>query len=381
MRMRTAFAAFVSVPALLAQTFVVDAANGPGTNFTTIAAAIAAVPDGAVLDVRAGAYSEDLAINGKSLAILGRPGARIVVPAAGQLAVQGLAPTQRAVVRGFTIEVQSTFGTFGMVLDNNQGTVVLEDLMPFFLGYGSVSLVADANAALFVRGSTFRGEFRLTDCTAVIERTTVSGALSTPTHFVQTRGSLQLVDSTVRGPNNAMGPVLAAAINLDQADLRVLGASELAGGFSLLLPFGYAIAGTGTARLEPQVVLTGNTPLVEPSVTVVTDAMPRLAATSAPLGAAATASLSGQPGAIAILGIGLPAPAAWVPGIADPFFWAPGTTVAAAVGVFAPATPLVAATNLPASPAWRGTVLLWQGVTYDAAHGLQASNPAFAIAW
>src|SRR5437762_9224013 len=48
------FAAFSSTA--IAQTFIVDAANGPGTNFTEIATAVAAVPDGAVLMVRAGSY-------------------------------------------------------------------------------------------------------------------------------------------------------------------------------------------------------------------------------------------------------------------------------------------------------------------------------------
>jgi pectin methylesterase-like acyl-CoA thioesterase len=32
--------------ATAAQTFVVEAANGPGTSFTTLVAAVAAVPDG-----------------------------------------------------------------------------------------------------------------------------------------------------------------------------------------------------------------------------------------------------------------------------------------------------------------------------------------------
>ena len=38
--------------ALPAQTFIVDAASGPGTNFTDLPPAIAAVPDGAIPLVR-----------------------------------------------------------------------------------------------------------------------------------------------------------------------------------------------------------------------------------------------------------------------------------------------------------------------------------------
>jgi len=52
-----------------AQTFIVDAANGPGTNFTDIATAAATVPDGAVLEVRAGNYGS-FAITSKGLTVL-----------------------------------------------------------------------------------------------------------------------------------------------------------------------------------------------------------------------------------------------------------------------------------------------------------------------
>lgn len=60
--------------ALSAQTFVVDAAGGPGSNFTDIAAAVAAVPDGATLLVRPGSHG-GFAIAGKGIALLAQPGA------------------------------------------------------------------------------------------------------------------------------------------------------------------------------------------------------------------------------------------------------------------------------------------------------------------
>ena len=86
--------------AVPAQTFVVDANNGPGTNFTTIGAAIAAVPDGAVLRVRAGHYVESsLVIRGKSLAILGDGGVDIEVPALPHPTIELLGPQQSVVLR------------------------------------------------------------------------------------------------------------------------------------------------------------------------------------------------------------------------------------------------------------------------------------------
>ena len=62
--------------AAMAQTYVVDAANGPGTHFTDIPAAVAAVPDGAVLEVRLGAYSP-FTIAGKGLSVLFGSGATV----------------------------------------------------------------------------------------------------------------------------------------------------------------------------------------------------------------------------------------------------------------------------------------------------------------
>jgi len=63
--------------ACFAQTYVVDAQNGPGANFVEISQAVATVPDGAVLVVRPGAY-QGFAINGKSIAVLGSGSVTVV---------------------------------------------------------------------------------------------------------------------------------------------------------------------------------------------------------------------------------------------------------------------------------------------------------------
>lgn len=52
-----------------AQVFVVDAHNGPGTAFVDLQAAVAAAPDGAVLDVRPGSY-RPFSVASKSLTIV-----------------------------------------------------------------------------------------------------------------------------------------------------------------------------------------------------------------------------------------------------------------------------------------------------------------------
>ena len=73
----------LSVPLLLAplksQTIFVDTNNDPGTHFTDLPTAVAAVPDGAVLQVRAGSYS-GFSVSGKGLSILGAAGVSITSP-------------------------------------------------------------------------------------------------------------------------------------------------------------------------------------------------------------------------------------------------------------------------------------------------------------
>lgn len=374
----TALSLFAAL--LPAQTFVVDAANGPGAQFTSLAAAIPAVPDGSTLVVRAGAYDGNLTIAGKGLTILGQTGARFSSAFNSVLTVQGLGPAQTVVIRGFTAELPVVFGSFDVLCQQNQGLVLLEAIVPNNNLYGSLRLGVSSCAAVVVRDSIFRGTVALTDSVVTIERCTVRSGAGTGNHFAQVRGAVQLVDSVVAGPylNTA---ITAAACTLTQGDLRVLGTSRLEGGFSGIGTPGYAIAGTGTVRLSPQTVLTGHTPAIEPTVNATTLAMPTTSVVSAPLGAPVTASLLGPAGGIGVLAVGFPGPATFAPGLADPFCWSPGTVVTVAVGAIGPSTPLAHTAALPAPPAWLGLALVWQGVSLDPVGGLQASNPGVSIAY
>ena len=74
MNWRVACIVWGLVAAAPAQTYIVDGANGPGTNFPDIASAIQAVPDGAVLRVRPGNYGAFF-IDGNQLWALAASGA------------------------------------------------------------------------------------------------------------------------------------------------------------------------------------------------------------------------------------------------------------------------------------------------------------------
>ena len=84
--------------AAAAQTFIVDVNNGAGTHYQQITAAVAAVPDGATLRVRAGTYAP-FAIVGKSLTILGD---NVNVQS---FEVASIAAAQRVVVDGITFQI------------------------------------------------------------------------------------------------------------------------------------------------------------------------------------------------------------------------------------------------------------------------------------
>lgn len=89
-----------------AQTFVVDAQSGPGSQFTSIAAAVAAVPSGSVLLVRPGTYAP-FSIVGKGLAILGTNGVVIsgTFYAPVTVTVSATAANQPVVLRDLHLQV------------------------------------------------------------------------------------------------------------------------------------------------------------------------------------------------------------------------------------------------------------------------------------
>ena len=94
----------VAGPMLAAQVFVVDAAGGAGSHFTDLPAAVAAVPNGATLRVRAGNYT-GFVIDGKGLTIVGEGGV-VSVNTSGAVAtpvvVQRTTGQQPVLLKGLT---------------------------------------------------------------------------------------------------------------------------------------------------------------------------------------------------------------------------------------------------------------------------------------
>ena len=136
---------FLLAAPLAAQTVhVVDQAGGPGTDFTTLAAGVAAAGDGDFLLVRAGTYAEPLLLDGKGLAVQADTGAPVFV---SKIVVQNLAASQNAAIRGIDW-IYAAGQPELLALADNAGTVWIEeandvDVSADFVGRATIATSAD----------------------------------------------------------------------------------------------------------------------------------------------------------------------------------------------------------------------------------------------
>jgi hypothetical protein len=120
-----------------ATTWIVDAANGPGTNFTTISAAIAAAQPGDKILVRQATYGENVVVN-KAVTIVGWNATTypMTVPAApfqfavwGTFGITNIPFGQTCVISGLILARPSPNGGTTVGVLNCAGTVVLDRLI------------------------------------------------------------------------------------------------------------------------------------------------------------------------------------------------------------------------------------------------------------
>jgi hypothetical protein len=125
----------LAAPARAAQVWVVAPTPGPGVDFTSVQAAVAAAAVGDIVLVRpaaVGAYGGDIQLGGKALTIVADGGAQVpTIASFGRVTVSGLAAGQTTVLRGFELPgmgfwpVGSDEGTLGF--KNSPGTLLVED--------------------------------------------------------------------------------------------------------------------------------------------------------------------------------------------------------------------------------------------------------------
>lgn len=115
-----------------AQVYVVDANNGAGTNFTDLPPAVAAVPDGAVLRVRAGTYTP-FTLQNKGLRIVGEASVTLD-RSLGHIAIGPTTAAQVVVLRNLLLPV------YGVRVTDAAGPVVVEQCRRHpFLGFVQAS--------------------------------------------------------------------------------------------------------------------------------------------------------------------------------------------------------------------------------------------------
>jgi len=342
--------------AALAQTFIVDAANGPGTNFTDIAAAVAAVPDGAVLEVRAGNYAS-FTIAGKGLSVLFD-----YLAIAADVVVTASLPHQVVLLRG----LQMSSGVVSLA--NCQGMVLLDECV----GIGGTGLTLQATGCdqLYATQCRIGGPGGvgavMHGSTAVFRGGEIRGF-----HALQaTACRIQLVECSVAAGNMQSGSPSGPAIWLNGGDVRIVGGACMAWQHP-------CISGIGLARIDPNVAFTQMPVIIEPTVQTIVAQMPAVIAFGGALGSNVYASIRGPIGEFGALLVGLPGPQLPLPGFPDTFWLQPGTAVTSALGVL----PVNVSYAIPNAPVLRGLRLVWQGVSYGATNGLQASNPAITTHW
>lgn len=366
----------------MAQTFIVDVNGGPGTNFTSIAAATAAVPSGSRLLVQPGTYAS-FAIVAKSLVIDAAPGVVLDTNGPGPtIAINGLTSSQQVELRGLTWTSTAFFGNTGpLVADNCAGLIVIDGMR---IPSGEIAAMQFSNCDRVVMRDyrhessllSSRTLFALNNAHCVFERCDLGGSPS-PNHqsaVVQTGGSTQFVDCNINGGSTFGSPI--PAIQVQQGgDVRVCGTTTIqALGF---LSAGSGLDGNGTVRVETTVVFSNVVFPYGPGITPIVQAMPSVVTPTTVGSGAVTSTLRASPGLLGVMFASLPGPRTPLPGFTlDPSWQDAASLVAVAVGIVPPTGQLTYSATL-----WVNAPLLIvvQGLTYGSGSGsgFELSAPSF----
>ena len=139
---------------------VVDDDKAPGVDYNTIADAVTNAPDGAIILVRDGLYSQQVSVDGKSVSLVADEGAAPRIGAPGFVSVTGLALGQRFSMTGIVID--STFSSANSaVFTDNQGTIWIENCeidggAPAVFSNGGAMVITDCDSVVF-QDCTIRG--------------------------------------------------------------------------------------------------------------------------------------------------------------------------------------------------------------------------------
>lgn len=349
-------ALLICTAALPAQTFTV---GGAGAAYPDIATAVAAVPSGAVLDVRPGQYGP-FTIDQKSITVLGGPGVEISSFVA-VARVENLLAGQQVTLQGLLF--RSAISNSRVFVLSNQGQIVLDGLTSANLG---VELSVQDSEDVRIRRCIFQPAgptpaIRARNSSLRITNSTLDG-----------RGGLGLENSTADLTDcMASASILSPTVQLTNAHVTLRGACTLQA-----INFA-TINGSGSVRIDPQVTLiSGTAPAIAAGIAVTARDLPAVAAVVGAAGQATSATLRGPSTGFGWLFAGLPGPRSPIVlptgADSDALDLLVGTQVLLAAGALA--TPISGSYVSPTLPSLLGLRITCQGLTLDSSNSLQISN-------
>jgi hypothetical protein len=382
-------------------TWVVDAANGPGTHFTELQAALAAaqVSDGDRLLVRAGTYGR--CVTSKGVTVLGEAGARIVtqgvsIPA---LRVTGLPAGRTFTLDRLAIAHDPFFGD-GVTLQGNQGRVCLDDVVvqgnaafpstrqrfPSLSVHGCDFVTVDESALLGgagVEASTAQLFVTRTRVTGMNAYDLLGGSIGSSAAFTIGSGGevwLSQVDADGGRGTTAQSSAPAVSAPIGGASLTIAGdgRAALRAGAPNGFPFPRSAIQmvAGDLRIAPSVVLVPNPgapPIAAPTTRIVVAPVPFLTVASAPPAGALALEVNSAPGDALFLAVGLPGPPLVVP------FGTIHLDVSAmltlAIAVQGPSGRFALSVPVPGQGALHGLVLVGQAANAAGSGVLRLTNP------
>jgi hypothetical protein len=392
---RCPLAFFLAAP-LVAQTFVVDAANGPGTNFTDLPPAILAVPDGAILLVRPGTYGR-IVLDGKGMSILATaPGVNL---AANQLPiyVKNLTAAQAFTLRGIHAQQGATYD-IGF-LQNCSGPVLIDGFQftstQTFDSLYSRALRIETCAQVMLRNCTLRAYAAVyaSNSTIVAEQCELHGH---DAFYISMMGAypgmgiecdvsnVTLSRCHVSGGNGLMIPAIfvapAPAIAAYHSLVRLC--EDASGSYTAgQLTSGGPVAAIGvslsTIVRSPEAVLVGSNggPAVAAGLTDIVRPLPSLRTISAPPGGIVQVDVTTPVGEIVFVFFGRPSVAPLgIPGFDGTFGLDPGSALLATAGVPQTGVPVVMSLQVPSLPIFVGERYAWQALAWSAPDGFRFSN-------
>ncbi len=357
---------------------VVDAAGGPGSQFSDLPSAIAAAVSGDTLDVRVGEYT-GFSTN-KGLHIQGVPGVLINrLPNILQLFNVSIPAGERFTMRD--VEVSSPATLLPNGFSNCLGNVVLENV-----SMAALSRPLAITQCASVEAEQFSGALLISDSSVSLENCALlgvrSGRLDQSPAVSATRSNVVISGSTVRGGVNTSffaGPIPAVRLNAAQLTLLGFGSmDEVVAGTALngsQVPTS-AVIGTGSVLFDGGLSVMGvyGAPPFAPGIAVTTTDLPALRTTGGLLGGVVQIELRAPASEVWFLAIGFPTSPVAVPGLLGEF-WLDGAQLMAVGGTGATGQ-VVTSLQTVNDPAFLGLHLGWQAVTTLVSEAPRFSNLA-----